>query len=201
MCNVPSSGSSVYNRITSVSAGGTLISAVAASTGAYGSRSLTNKEMTSYILPRTSTGGTSPIVITFAKQATASTGQCVLYEWHPSQNGAGVNLDNDSMFVPQAAGTSNTNINLTQSGTNDVCSQMFAASGPNATATAVSPPYDTNQFFSGTSTGGAYSMAVTEGTGVTWTSGILPSQFWVRLVLVGTPFLMCRSRLMILRQA
>jgi hypothetical protein len=166
-CNVQA-GVHPHNFVASVSAGGTLVKAIAASTGS--GNQISVGHFIHYILPSTSTGGVSPIVVTFANNASSANGVCLLEEWAPSQNGAGVAIDNDSAFVPSAAGTSNTNINLIQSGGNEVCFQQFLPSSLPATVSAISSPYDTNAFFASSTTGGGFSGALTGGVGPTWTS-------------------------------
>lgn len=155
--------------ITSVSAGGTLKEAYSASAGMFYPGS-NRQESVRYILPSTSTGGTSPVTITLGANVTA-TSYCYLAEFHPSANPNNVNIDIDGAFQT-ASTTSAVNQNATLSGVGSVVFQMYVSGSGNSYASAVSSPYNTNAFFSLSGVGVGFSIAQTNsGNGATWTLG------------------------------
>lgn len=154
--------------ISSVNAGGTLLHAPSATTAGIYTGSDNSSGSVAYILPSTSTGHASPIVITMSLAATYGS-SCYLAEYHPSANPNNVNIDTDSGFQT-AASTSVTNLSVTQAGTNDVCLQTYyPVNAFNAYATAVTSPYNTNAFFTSSTDAAGYSVATSSGGGPTWT--------------------------------
>jgi hypothetical protein len=154
--------------ISSVSAGGTLQCAPSATTGGIASGGNNSSGSVCYILPSSSTGGTSPITITTSLGATYGS-SCYLAEYHPSANPNNVALDNDTGFQTTAS-TSVTNLSSTQTGTNDVCLQTYyPVNAFNAYATALTSPFNTSAFYTSSYDAAGYSVATSTGTGPTWT--------------------------------
>lgn len=161
-----------FTKIASVNAGGTLVPAIGSGIGGGVIGGTVNQQSNAYILPSTSTGHASPIVVTFNQAATGAGGFCYLAELHPSANPNNVGLDTDSSFEPSAACTSCTNQNLTLSGTNDAIFQGFFGASNYISPTAVTSPYSTNAVFSGGGNGQGFSIAATpaNGNGPSWTT-------------------------------
>ena len=170
-CFVEGVGSLLTGRIiSSVSAGGKLITSKAV----MGEQQSDFLPAAAYILPSTSTGGISPIVVTISQavQANGGSSSCYLAEWQPSANPGGVALDNDGALAYASTNTPQ-GPSFQLSGKNDVLLQMYANANGFATPLSVSPPYDALADLGSAS----YSTAVPEsGNGPTWT---LPSTIGV----------------------
>lgn len=170
-CYPPNTGGAPATAIASVNAGGTLVPALASGWGGYGSGSTANMISYAYILPSSSTGHASPIVITLNQATTGTGGYCYLAEYHPSANGSNVGLDDDLGFQPSAACTTCTNANVTFSGTGDTCLQGFIGVSGYTSPSAISSPYSTTDYLPGSGNGVGFATAVpSNGNGPSWTT-------------------------------
>lgn len=151
--------------ISSVSAGGTLLQA-------YSTQSTTGGFMgaCAYVLPSSSSGGASPITITFPVTS-GTTCYVWLAELHPSANGANVGLDNDGVGF-QSSVSSAVGGPFTLSGTNDGIAQSYVGAASFAKASVVTAPYAANvHWAAGPPSFSAFTVAVNPGSGTwpTWT--------------------------------
>ena len=173
-CSDPntSPGTAGANYITGVTAGGTFKLSTAASVGGYTTGGASQWKTSGYILPSTSTGGSATEVITLNQNSSSTGGNCYVAELHPSANPNNVGLDDDSNYEPSAASTSNTNINLVLSGTNDAIFQDFNGISSYGAASAVTSPYSTN-LYNGSFSSFSVAPTPSNGNGPTWTSSSL----------------------------
>jgi hypothetical protein len=164
-CSVPNSSAPPRINIASVNVAGTLMPAIGASTGSNTGAAMF--QSVAYILPSTSAGHASPIVITLGQAASSTGGNCYLAELHPSANGSSVGLDIDQTFQPSAACTSCVQITPTLSATGDEFIQAFSGATSYQAPSAIASPYNAN-FFAGSFSG--FSEAITSAGNATWTT-------------------------------
>ena len=151
--------STFNSQIQSVSLGGTLQQAP----GCLG-RYLNNSPGCAYILPLTSTGGSTSITVTMAQATNGGTGFFV--ELHPSANPQFVALRDQGMqFLETAASAQGPTFADIQSG--DAYVAFWSAYASNVNVTTVSAPYSSNEYLPG-SNNAAYAVAVTS-MPPTWT--------------------------------
>ena len=169
-CYINNSSATSQDRITGVTAGGTLKLAPGASThggvvsGTEGNTAFTT---VAYILPSTSTGGSTTEVITLSAASSSTGGNCAIHEYHPSANPNNVALSLDGSLTKTAACTSCASLATTIVGGDFVFQNFVSANGFQAPSAAATP-YNTN-FFAGSDSGFSSALPST-GASFNWTS-------------------------------
>jgi len=174
-CDVPNGNNTTPQfHITAVTAGGTLVTALGASTGGYGTGAVNTQRSWAYILPATSTGGSATEKLTLSGSSTSGGGSCWGAELVPSSSPSSVALDLDGSYQPvSSCGSSSacSDIAVTQSGANDAMFKSWMSTSGYTVPTSVSSPYSTNDDLQTSGNGVGFAAALTGGAAETWGSG------------------------------